>query len=143
MSLFVNKFFCLDSTCLLNEPKTKVQVWLIINKQIWTSFFSSQTQVVHDRLGSFTAAWVVNESQHVSKHCQSPNSLFFFSFFFLFFVWEWGPYGLFTISLDFRLTSLHLCAQSACVNNLFNDTMVKYNQDILCIFMFIFILQRK
>ena len=60
------QFFSLGSTCLLNEPKTKVQAWLIykqtdmdklclfINRQTWTSFLSSRTQVVHDRLGSFT-----------------------------------------------------------------------------------------
>ena len=29
MSLFVNKFFSLGLACLLNEPKTNVQAWLI------------------------------------------------------------------------------------------------------------------
>ena len=27
--LVVNKFFCLGLACLLNEPKTKTQAWLI------------------------------------------------------------------------------------------------------------------
>ena len=33
MSLFMNKFVCLSSACLLNETKTKAQSWLIY-KQI-------------------------------------------------------------------------------------------------------------
>ena len=35
--------------------KIRLKLGLFINKQTWTSFLSSRAQVVHDRLGSFTA----------------------------------------------------------------------------------------
>ena len=37
--LFVNKFFCLSSACLLNEPKTKAQVWLIYKQTNMNKLF--------------------------------------------------------------------------------------------------------
>ena len=37
--LFVNKFFCLSSACLLNEPKPKAQAWLIYKQTNMNKLF--------------------------------------------------------------------------------------------------------
>ena len=55
MSLFVNKYFCLGTACLLNEPKTKAQTWLIYKQTNINEFFIEPSLSCHGRLGSFVA----------------------------------------------------------------------------------------
>ena len=42
--------FCLDSTCLLNKPKIKAKFGSFINKEIWTIFVLSQTELFMNSL---------------------------------------------------------------------------------------------
>ena len=65
--------------------KLRLKLGLFINKQIWTSFLSSQAQVVRDQFGSFTAQsksikywWLIKELLKFTPKCNKTYGMLFY-----------------------------------------------------------------
>ena len=81
MSLFMNKFFCLGSACLLNEPTTKAQAWFIYKQTNMNKLF------IEPSSSCSWSAWFIYSPMSMLPFpfFFPPRSCLFFFFIFSFF----------------------------------------------------------